>query len=90
MSYYKPGTWNAVCMVCDKKVKSDQLLRRWDGIWTCKEDWETRHPQDLIKTPRELSTHVPFVSNSIDGPNVGPTYTIPLEPVPPGTFNNGL
>jgi len=89
MSYYKKGTWNAVCMVCDKKVKADQLRKRWDGVWVCEEDWEPRHPQDLIKTPRDESNKLPFTSVELDGPNVGPTYTIPLEPVPPGTFNNG-
>jgi hypothetical protein len=77
-------------MVCDKKVKADKLKKRWDGLWVCKEDWETRHPQDLIKTPKEEFGNVPFVSLSLEGPDLSPTYTIPLEPVPPGTpFNNG-
>jgi hypothetical protein len=89
MSYYKIGTWNAVCMICDKKVKANQLRQRWDELWVCDSDYEFRHPQDYLKAPKEKFDHVPFVSNSVDGPDVSPTYTIPLEPVPPGTFNNG-
>lgn len=52
-NYYKPGTWNALCDVCGFKHKSDELKKRWDGLMVCKHDWEPRHPQDLLRVPRE-------------------------------------
>ena len=52
-SYYKKGTWNALCDVCGWKYKSDQLKLRWDGFMTCNKCWEPRHPMDFFKAPKE-------------------------------------
>lgn len=52
-NYYKPGVWNVVCDVCGFEYKSDELRKRWDGLMVCKHDWEPRHPQDLLRVPRE-------------------------------------
>lgn len=43
------GDSNCVCDVCGFKYKRSQLKKRWDGAIVCAEDFETRHPQDLIK-----------------------------------------
>jgi hypothetical protein len=59
-SFYKPGSWNVICDLCGFKFKSDQLKMRWDGAMVCSEDWEPRHPADLIKIPKE-NTSVPWV-----------------------------
>ncbi len=55
MSYYKKGDWNAVCDVCGFEFKSSALKKRWDGFMVCKEDFETRHPSDFIRTRPERS-----------------------------------
>jgi hypothetical protein len=52
-SSYKPGDYNAICDVCGFKHKASQLKQRWDGLMVCAEDFETRHPQDLIRIPTE-------------------------------------
>jgi hypothetical protein len=52
-SHYKAGTWNCICDVCGLQYKSDELIKRWDGLMVCKQDYETRHPQDLIRIPSE-------------------------------------
>ena len=52
-NYYKAGVWNVVCDVCGFEFKSDELIKRWDGLMVCKQDWEPRHPQDLLRVPRE-------------------------------------
>lgn len=52
-NYYKPGVWNCICDVCGFEFKSDELRLRWDGIMACVEDWETRHPSDLLRVPKE-------------------------------------
>jgi hypothetical protein len=51
--YAKTGDWNAVCAVCGFKYKASELVKRWDGVYVCRTDWEPRHPQELIKMPRE-------------------------------------
>lgn len=71
-TYYKPGTWNCICDVCGRKVKSDELRKRWDGFMVCAEDWEPRHPLDFIRVRGELLT-VPYTrpestDSFIDGP----------------------
>lgn len=57
----KLGTWNALCQVCGFKFKADMLQKRWDGLWVCHKDWETRHPQDLIRVPKD-SGKIPWSS----------------------------
>lgn len=51
--YYVAGSWNAVCDRCGFEFKSHELRREWTGLMVCKGCWETRHPQTLIKVPRE-------------------------------------
>lgn len=47
------GDSNAICDVCGFKYKQSQLRKRWDGAMTCDADWESRHPQDMIKARPE-------------------------------------
>jgi len=49
-----PGTFAAICDVCGKRFPSDKLRDRWDGLKVCKNDWETRHPQDFIRIREEV------------------------------------
>lgn len=55
-NFYKAGCFNALCDVCGFKFKSDQLTKRWDGAMVCKDDFETRHPSDLLRIPKEDSS----------------------------------
>ena len=56
-----PGNWKVACHVCGFWFPSSEIKRRWDGVLTCEKDWETRHPQTLLKVREE--TAVPtFVS----------------------------
>lgn len=47
------GNWNALCDSCGRKFKALDLQKRWDGLMVCREDFEQRHPQDLLKVQRE-------------------------------------
>lgn len=49
------GDSNAICDCCGFKFKQSQLRKRWDGAMVCSKDWETRHPQDLVKARPERS-----------------------------------
>lgn len=48
--YYNIGDWKVQCDVCGQKFKAHELRLRWDGYMVCSQDWELRHPQDLIRT----------------------------------------
>jgi len=53
------GNWNALCDSCGRKFKASDLQKRWDGLMVCKEDWEQRHFQDLLRVQKEKIA-VPF------------------------------
>lgn len=51
MSYksnWDNGGWKAVCDVCGRVFKNNELKTRWDGLIVCHKDWETRQPQDFV------------------------------------------
>lgn len=50
-----PGTWAVNCDVCGFRFPSNKLRKRWDGVMACEKDWETRHPQTLIKVRGETA-----------------------------------
>jgi hypothetical protein len=52
-SYYKAGSWNAVCDRCGFEFKAEELRKDWQGLMVCREDWEPRHEQDFIRTRTE-------------------------------------
>src|ERR1700744_2070089 len=74
-NYFKSGEWNVYCMVCNRKIKSGESLKRWDGLIVCREDYENRHPMDFLRARQERIS-VPFTSdtsfNQFDGPNYPP------------------
>jgi hypothetical protein len=70
----KLGDWNALCEVCGFKYKGSMLKKRWDGLMVCKDDYETRHPQDLIKIPKEDQS-VPWTSPEPDDTFITLTYS---------------
>lgn len=49
-TFWRSGDYNAICDVCGKKFKASKLKTRWDGLKVCSEDWEVRHPQELIRS----------------------------------------
>lgn len=53
MSIYVSGQWNAICDRCGFKFKSSELKKDWQGLMVCEDDFETRHPQTLMKITTE-------------------------------------
>jgi hypothetical protein len=43
------GSWNAVCDRCGAKFKQEDLRRDWQGFMLCRDDYETRQPQDFVR-----------------------------------------
>lgn len=62
-------TYDAYCQACGNKYKNTELRMRWDGKRVCSADWETRHPQDLLKVPRHEKS-LPWTS-----PDPGDVFT---------------
>lgn len=87
---YRPGEWNAQCDCCGRRFPASQLRQRWDGVMVCKDDFETRHPQELIRPVIERN-NLPFTRpvNWTVSPNT-PTYLDNGSTVPGGTFDGGL
>lgn len=56
---YKSGDWQVCCDVCAKIIYASESRKRWDGLIVCSADFESRHPQDLIKV-RQDRISVPF------------------------------
>jgi hypothetical protein len=48
-TYYKKGEWNAICQRCGRKYKASQLTQEWDLLYVCKDCYEDRHPQDMVR-----------------------------------------
>lgn len=46
---YIPGDYYLLCDVCGFKKRRTECLERWDGAMVCREDFEERHPLDLIR-----------------------------------------
>jgi len=64
-TWYKSGQWNAICAVCGFKFKNTELSQRWDGLYVCRDDWEIRHPQEMIR-PIPDQNQVPWTRPDAD------------------------
>lgn len=52
-NYYRHGDHNIICDRCGRKIKASQSRKTWDNLVVCPEDWEPRHPQDVIRIRAE-------------------------------------
>lgn len=98
---WQPGKWKVICDVCGFDFLNTELKERWDGLMVCEKDWEPRHPQDFIKSPKEQisvpwSTGNDLNSDGTPKLSVAPTYISTSVGTqentnPSGTFstNNG-
>lgn len=86
-NWFKNGEWNVWCMVCNRKIKSGEVLKRWDGLLVCPEDYENRHPLDFLRARQERIS-VPFSAptdfNQFDGPDY------PVYPFCTATGSSGI
>jgi hypothetical protein len=61
MTTHRTGKYdyNALCDVCGFKKKASELIKRWDGLMVCDEDWEPRNILDFYRT-RNDAHQLPF------------------------------
>lgn len=50
------GDWNAICDICGFQFKASELRENWKKQRVCKDDFETRHPQEFVRTRPETNT----------------------------------
>ncbi len=48
MTYIRGGFYR-LCEVCGFRYRASETSKRWDGLFVCWEDFETRHPQDFVR-----------------------------------------
>jgi hypothetical protein len=46
---WESGNHWVVCDVCGFEYRQSEMRKRWDGLITCRFDWEIRHPQEFIR-----------------------------------------
>lgn len=44
------GLWNVICDRCGFKCKSNEVRKTWDNLIVCEPCFETRHPQDFVRS----------------------------------------
>lgn len=51
-----PGRgWKVACHRCGFWFPSTEIKREWTGLYVCEKDYESRHPQTLIKLKGETA-----------------------------------
>jgi hypothetical protein len=53
-------------------------MRTWDGLFVCRADWETRHPQDFVRGRKDIQ-NVPNPRPEPAEDFIGPTAAILTE-----------
>src|SRR5712664_3742934 len=86
-NYFKSGEWNVWCMVCNRKIKSGQMLKRWDGLLVCPDDYDNRHPMDFLRARNE-KIWVSFTSDTNFDQSTGIQY--PIYPICTPAGSSGI
>ena len=82
-TWHVPGEWNCLCDICGFQFKSSELQKNWKGQMVCAEDYETRHPSDMLRPLPPEDTSVPWTRPKTTETFIDITYTtggsIPTE-----------
>ena len=86
---YRPGSHWVECDVCGFDYKQEEMRERWDGMVVCKKDFETRHPQDFVRSRHE-DTRAKGLVRPDSSPEVDAFDPTTDPNIPDGTFTNEL
>ena len=56
---YCSGEWLLICDSCGSVIYASEAYHRWDGMIVCRQDFEHRHPQDMLRGVADRQV-VPF------------------------------
>lgn len=51
--FFRENDFNRICDTCGRKFKASATKKQWDGLITCLECYDPRHPQDFVRGRRE-------------------------------------
>ena len=51
---YIPGEFYRFCERCGQKTLQSKTQKEWNGLWVCNKCYEPRHPQDFVKSRKDL------------------------------------
>jgi hypothetical protein len=77
MTYIHGDFWR-ICEVCGFKCRASETSKRWDGLIVCREDFETRHPQDFVRGRKDRQ-NVPDPRPEPPDVFIGPTEQLMTE-----------
>lgn len=81
-AYIKGDFWR-ICEECGFKKRASETMKRWDGLYVCREDFEERHPQDFVKGRADIQT-VPDPRPESVAATIGPLTTTVSAAANPG------
>lgn len=84
---YIPGGHWVICDICGFAVRNFDARKTWDGKVVCPEDWEPRHPQDLLRSRQEDTAPKGLVRSE---PADGSTNIVYLQDARAGIARAGL
>lgn len=75
---YIPGDFWRMCSRCGFQFRASETFRTWDNLYVCREDFETRHPQDFVRGRKDRQ-NVPDPRPEPSDVFIGPTEAIMTE-----------
>jgi hypothetical protein len=73
---YEKGAYNVLCDLCSLQFKNYELNKMWNGLYACKDCFETRPEYDTPNKPTKPRT-LPFTRP--EGKDKFMDYTIPRD-----------
>lgn len=89
-TYIKKNEWNAICDICGFEFKSSQLMKQWDGLRVCKQDYSPRHPQEFVRGKKDDQSVLWTRSEGADVETDSSGWADTKTDVPTGTNNGDL
>jgi len=71
---FRPGGHWVECQRTGRTVRVQDIRKEWTGLLVAKEEWEPRHPQELIRGIVDNASAQGYVSTETSGTAVGPDY----------------
>lgn len=79
-----------VCQLCGRDIRVQDARVTWDGLKVCEEDWESRHPQELIKPIVDQPAPIGPTTGKETPDYVTVTFTDVVDPIPTATHSGSL
>jgi len=86
---YSKGDHKSICDRCGFLFKASELKKEWNGLMVCRDDFETRHPQDFLRGIKDDQSVAWTRSEAEDVETDTSGWETPTS-VPDGTFDNSL